>query len=136
MGVNYVVARTTSQSALATLFSAANHAFLVCLLALLTDRFQDDFKSYGIEIRVKFRAEEPMQALTAHHQSGGERSVATMLYLMALQALTKVRYMSMGCNLQYSNFVCITRRIARWSHSLVAISSHLIFPLCYLGSVL
>eukprot|EP00042_Codosiga_hollandica_P046048 m.477770 g.477770 ORF g.477770 m.477770 type:complete len:245 (+) comp57163_c0_seq23:2506-3240(+) len=50
---------------------------------------EEDFKQYGIEILVKFRHEEPLQPLTAHHQSGGERSVATMLYLMALQALTK-----------------------------------------------
>eukprot|EP00051_Salpingoeca_urceolata_P001875 m.44782 g.44782 ORF g.44782 m.44782 type:complete len:1069 (+) comp11735_c0_seq1:335-3541(+) len=48
-----------------------------------------DFEKYGIEIRVKFRHNEPLQLLTAHHQSGGERSVSTMLYLMALQALTK-----------------------------------------------
>jgi hypothetical protein len=34
---------------------------------------------------VRFRANEKLQRLTAHHQSGGERSVSTMLYLMALQ---------------------------------------------------
>ena len=52
--------------------------------------FQWNFKDYGIEILVKFRAEEALTVLTPHHQSGGERSVATMLYLMSLQALTKV----------------------------------------------
>lgn len=30
-----------------------------------------------------------MHELTAHHQSGGERSVSTMLYLMALQELNR-----------------------------------------------
>lgn len=34
---------------------------------------------------VKFRDTEKLQRLTAHHQSGGERSVSTILYLMALQ---------------------------------------------------
>jgi len=37
---------------------------------------------------VKFRAEEDLQALTTCRQSGGERNVSTMLYLMALQDRT------------------------------------------------
>ena len=45
----------------------------------------DDFSKYGIEIKVKFRDNEQLQALNAQRQSGGERSVSTMLYLMALQ---------------------------------------------------
>ncbi len=36
------------------------------------------------------RDHEPLQELTAHHQSGGERSVATALYMLALQELTTV----------------------------------------------
>ena len=47
-----------------------------------------DFSKYGVQIRVKFRDNEDLQALTAHRQSGGERSVSTMLYLMALQGIT------------------------------------------------
>ncbi len=35
--------------------------------------------------RVKFRNNEPLQPLTANRQSGGERSVSTILYLIALQ---------------------------------------------------
>ena len=35
--------------------------------------------------RVKFRDGEPLQLLTANCQSGGERSVSTILYLIALQ---------------------------------------------------
>lgn len=50
-----------------------------------------DFSKWGIEIRVKFRAGESLQLLEGHRQSGGERSVSTMLYLMALQTLTPVR---------------------------------------------
>ena len=44
-----------------------------------------DFNKYGVQIRVKFRDTEVLQALNAQRQSGGERSVSTMLYLMALQ---------------------------------------------------
>lgn len=35
--------------------------------------------------RVQFRETESMQLLTATRQSGGERSVSTILYLIALQ---------------------------------------------------
>ncbi len=45
----------------------------------------EDYSKYGIEIKVKFRDNEQLQALNAQRQSGGERSVSTMLYLMALQ---------------------------------------------------
>jgi len=48
----------------------------------------EDFDKYGIEIKVKFRDTEELQALDSHHQSGGERSVSTILYLMSLQDLT------------------------------------------------
>ena len=46
---------------------------------------EDEFDKYGVTINVKFRDEEELQQLTAFHQSGGERSVSTILYLMALQ---------------------------------------------------
>jgi chromosome segregation ATPase len=38
----------------------------------------DDFDKYAIEIRVKFRDEDPMQTLNARVQSGGVR---TLIYL-------------------------------------------------------
>lgn len=38
---------------------------------------------------MKFRAKDSLHVLTPFHQSGGERSVSTMLYMMALQELTK-----------------------------------------------
>jgi chromosome segregation ATPase len=47
---------------------------------------------YGVEIMVKFRATEKLRRLTAQVQSGGERSVSTMLYLMALQELCPVPF--------------------------------------------
>ncbi|KAG7670314.1 hypothetical protein Ndes2437A_g04826 [Nannochloris sp. 'desiccata'] len=45
----------------------------------------DDFAKYAIEIRVKFRENEELATLDANRQSGGERSVSTILYLVALQ---------------------------------------------------
>jgi chromosome segregation ATPase len=49
----------------------------------------EDYSKWGIEIWVKFRDAEALQILNAHRQSGGERSVSTMLYLIALQTLSK-----------------------------------------------
>ena len=48
-----------------------------------------DYDKYGVQIKVKFRAKDELHVLTPFHQSGGERSVSTMLYLMALQELTR-----------------------------------------------
>ena len=71
---------------------------------------ENDFAMYGVDILVKYRDREPLQKLTAHHQvrrwflvsgflavtstlqSGGERSVATALYMLALQELTTVPF--------------------------------------------
>lgn len=55
-----------------------------CICAL-----QEEYDKYGIRIRVKFRSSTQLHELTPHHQSGGERSVSTMLYLMALQDLNR-----------------------------------------------
>lgn len=44
-----------------------------------------EFDKFGVQIKVKFRDTEQLQELDAQRQSGGERSVSTMLYLMALQ---------------------------------------------------
>lgn len=45
------------------------------------------FKEWGIEIRVSFRESIKLQVLSARVQSGGERSVSTIMYLMALQGM-------------------------------------------------
>ncbi|KAK9058096.1 hypothetical protein SSX86_022936 [Deinandra increscens subsp. villosa] len=52
------------------------------------DERGNEFDSYGILIKVKFREAGELQVLSAHHQSGGERSVSTILYLVSLQDLT------------------------------------------------
>ena len=44
-----------------------------------------NFKDWGVEIRVSFRGNTNLQVLSARVQSGGERSVSTIMYLMALQ---------------------------------------------------
>ncbi len=48
-----------------------------------------DFDLWSIEIKVKFRENESLQLLDQHRQSGGERSVSTIFYLMALQSLAR-----------------------------------------------
>ncbi|KAG0723772.1 Structural maintenance of chromosomes protein 5 [Chionoecetes opilio] len=49
---------------------------------------EDDFSTYGIAIKVKFRDAQRLQQLTAQQQSGGERAVSTALYMLALQSLS------------------------------------------------
>ncbi|KAJ1642470.1 Structural maintenance of chromosomes protein 5 [Coemansia erecta] len=50
-------------------------------------RDDEDYGSWGIEIRVSFRSNEDLQALDNHRQSGGERAVSTIVYLQSLQSL-------------------------------------------------
>ncbi|XP_043691102.1 structural maintenance of chromosomes protein 5 isoform X2 [Telopea speciosissima] len=52
------------------------------------DEHDMDYDKFGIVIKVKFRQTGQLQVLSAHHQSGGERSVSTILYLVSLQDLT------------------------------------------------
>ena len=49
----------------------------------------EEFSEYGVCIKVSFRKEEQLQELTAWQQSGGEKSVSTMMYMIALQEMTK-----------------------------------------------
>ncbi|KAL8733040.1 MAG: hypothetical protein Q9181_003746 [Wetmoreana brouardii] len=50
---------------------------------------EDDFENWAIKILVKFRESEPLTPLDSHRQSGGERAVSTIFYLMSLQSLTR-----------------------------------------------
>ncbi|KAG0349469.1 Structural maintenance of chromosomes protein 5 [Podila humilis] len=52
----------------------------------------EDYDKWSIDIMVKFRDSEKLQKLTGQRQSGGERSVSTIMYLMALQELSKVSF--------------------------------------------
>ncbi|CAJ0576546.1 unnamed protein product, partial [Mesorhabditis spiculigera] len=51
-----------------------------------------DVEKYGIGINVSFREHERMRRLDDKTQSGGERSVSTILYLFALQELCPVPF--------------------------------------------
>ncbi|KAG6812148.1 hypothetical protein H0H92_004147 [Tricholoma furcatifolium] len=44
----------------------------------------EDYEKWAIDILVKFRDTEKLQLLTGQRQSGGERSLTTILYLMSL----------------------------------------------------
>ena len=48
-----------------------------------------NFDAYTLVIKVAFRASEDLQRLTGQRQSGGEKSVSTILYLLSLQELSR-----------------------------------------------
>ncbi|KAH7037584.1 RecF/RecN/SMC N terminal domain-containing protein [Microdochium trichocladiopsis] len=52
----------------------------------------EDFEQWAIEIKVKFRQNETLQQLDQHRQSGGERAVSTIFYLMALQSMAQAPF--------------------------------------------
>lgn len=52
----------------------------------------EDFDNWSIEIKVKFRENEDLQLLDQHRQSGGERAVSTIFYLMSLQSLARAPF--------------------------------------------
>ncbi|KAI9721219.1 MAG: hypothetical protein M1812_002380 [Candelaria pacifica] len=52
----------------------------------------DDFDQWAIQIQVKFRENEQLSILDSHRQSGGERAVSTIFYLMALQSLARAPF--------------------------------------------
>ncbi|KAL7792640.1 hypothetical protein V8C37DRAFT_380180 [Trichoderma ceciliae] len=49
----------------------------------------EDFDQWALDIMVKFRENETLQQLNAHRQSGGERAVSTIFFLMALQSMAQ-----------------------------------------------
>ncbi|KAI8053779.1 P-loop containing nucleoside triphosphate hydrolase protein [Syncephalis plumigaleata] len=55
-------------------------------------REHEDYDQWGIDIMVKFRDNEELKMLDGQRQSGGERSVSTILYLMALQQRAKAPF--------------------------------------------
>ncbi|SCU83248.1 LADA_0C10374g1_1 [Lachancea dasiensis] len=50
------------------------------------------FEDWKIEILVKFRDNASLKMLDSHTQSGGERSVSTVLYMIALQEFTSAPF--------------------------------------------
>ncbi|EFA05955.1 structural maintenance of chromosomes protein 5 [Tribolium castaneum] len=53
---------------------------------------EQDFSNYGLRIKVTYRNGQPMQELNSVVQSGGERAVATAVFMLALQELTPVPF--------------------------------------------
>lgn len=53
-----------------------------------TDGSPDPIEQWNLQIHVKFRPSAALSRLSHQRQSGGERSVATFVYLMALQYFT------------------------------------------------
>ncbi|TPX38085.1 hypothetical protein SmJEL517_g00129 [Synchytrium microbalum] len=52
----------------------------------------EDYDKWGIEILVCFRVGQDLKELRAKVQSGGERAVSTMLYLLALQEFSRAPF--------------------------------------------
>jgi len=71
---------------------SSNMTQIRCLGEVALEEAGNDFGAYKVVIRVKFRDGEEMQALNGMRHSGGEQSVTTMLYLIALQRLTRVPF--------------------------------------------
>lgn len=90
--------RSTWEPELERLISIVDEAFskefesIQCRGRVFLVKERDSFKDWRIEIKVSFRAEEELQLLTGQRQSGGERAVSTILYLMSLQSLAKAPF--------------------------------------------
>lgn len=65
---------------------------LDCASDVQLQEHESDFSKYACNILVTFRKGVKLQNLTGSTQSGGERSVATMFFLLALQSLSKVPF--------------------------------------------
>ena len=52
----------------------------------------EEFELWAVQIKVKFRENEHLSILDSHRQSGGERAVSTIFYLMALQSLARAPF--------------------------------------------
>lgn len=53
---------------------------------------ENDYENYGISIKVKFRDNEELMGLSSKRQSGGERAVSTVLFMLSLQKLTSAPF--------------------------------------------
>ncbi|QRV73263.1 structural maintenance of chromosomes protein [Ceratobasidium sp. AG-Ba] len=52
----------------------------------------DNYAEWAIDILVKFRETEKLQVLDAHRQSGGERSLSTIMYLLSLTEYARIPF--------------------------------------------
>ncbi|KAH7075580.1 P-loop containing nucleoside triphosphate hydrolase protein [Paraphoma chrysanthemicola] len=68
---------------------AHNFEQIGCAGEVAVYKDEEDFDKWSIQISVRFREGETLAVLNAHRQSGGERAVSTVFYLMALQDLAQ-----------------------------------------------
>ncbi|XP_071035184.1 structural maintenance of chromosomes protein 5 [Parasteatoda tepidariorum] len=61
-------------------------------ISLDTCNDSDDFPKYGLQITLKYRDNEPFMELSSTHHSGGECSVAAIIFILSLQELTEVPF--------------------------------------------
>ena len=54
----------------------------------LDNMIDQDISKWGIIRRAQFRQSTKLATMNAQEQSGGEKSVGTIMYMMALQSLT------------------------------------------------
>ena len=85
----------TYEAVLAQGYAASQESFkiigsvgMVKLLEPEDEKDEKYFDKFEAQILVKFRDGEPLQVLNPQRQSGGERSVSTMLFMISLQDLT------------------------------------------------
>lgn len=63
-----------------------------CSGEVRVNRVEGRYDEWGIEILVSYRDNEPLAVLTANRQSGGERSLATVTYLMSLTEMARTPF--------------------------------------------
>ncbi|WOO77751.1 Structural maintenance of chromosome0s protein 5 [Vanrija pseudolonga] len=78
-------------TSVSTRFSNAFQA-LGCAGEVQMDRVEGDHSKWGIKILVSYREDQDLEVLTASRQSGGERSLATVTYLMSLGEMSRTPF--------------------------------------------
>ncbi|GIY58523.1 structural maintenance of chromosomes protein 5 [Caerostris darwini] len=70
------------------------YKFLQCAgeISLDTTDDSDDFPNYGLQIKLKYRIDEDFMELSQTHHSGGECSVAAIIFILSLQELAEVPF--------------------------------------------
>ncbi|KAE9985330.1 hypothetical protein EG328_007583 [Venturia inaequalis] len=66
-----------------------NFGKIKCAGEVAVVKDEDDFSKWELQLKAKFRENEQMTVIDNHRQSGGERAVSTIFYLMALQSLAR-----------------------------------------------
>eukprot|EP00917_Polyrhabdina_sp_WS-2016_P016371 GHVP01035424.1.p1 GENE.GHVP01035424.1~~GHVP01035424.1.p1 ORF type:complete len:1054 (+),score=253.10 GHVP01035424.1:263-3424(+) len=59
---------------------------------VVLEKNKEAFSNWGIEIKVKFRNAEKLHSLNINRQSGGERSLTTITYLLAMHEMFKLPF--------------------------------------------